>query len=190
MISHNCHVTGTPAVIFSVSLSITKIPVNWSFLEAEVNLRLTVSQSVCLGVEPTLTYDQMLFPAWRLLSESCCLLHVRRPLWREDGSVVCSVIPQWSESRRTRNHILNFHFHNIMNHILKFHVRLPQPEGPGSRIYIPQEHGSLVIPPGTGFPSRRFLRLARLRWRYSNPPQHGKNSFNEGIVFIIFVFMF
>jgi hypothetical protein len=26
--------------------------------------------------------------------------------------------------------------------------------------------------PGTGFPFRRFLRLAGLRWRYSNPPPH------------------
>jgi hypothetical protein len=28
--------------------------------------------------------------------------------------------------------------------------RLPQPGGPGSRIYIPQEEGDPVIPPGTG----------------------------------------
>jgi hypothetical protein len=28
------------------------------------------------------------------------------------------------------------------------------------------------MPPGTGFPFRRFLRLAELRWRYSNPPPH------------------
>jgi hypothetical protein len=35
----------------------------------------------------------------RLVSVGC-------PLWREDGSVVCSVSTQWSESRRTRNHTL------------------------------------------------------------------------------------
>jgi hypothetical protein len=40
------------------------------------------------------------------------------------------------------------------------HLKLPQPEGPGSRIHILQEQGSLVIPPGTGFPLRRLLRLA------------------------------
>jgi hypothetical protein len=51
--------------------------------------------------------------------------------------------------------------------------RLPEPGGPGARIYIPQEQGGPVIPPGTGFPFRRLLRLAGLRWRYSNPPPRG-----------------
>jgi hypothetical protein len=35
--------------------------------------------------------------------------------------------------------------------------RLPQPEEPGSRTYIPQEQGGAVIPPFTGFPFRRLL---------------------------------
>jgi hypothetical protein len=39
-------------------------------------------------------------------------------------------------------------------------MRLPQPVRPGSRIYIPQEQGGPVIPPGTGFPLHRLLRLA------------------------------
>jgi hypothetical protein len=51
--------------------------------------------------------------------------------------------------------------------------RLLQPGGPGPRIYIPQEQGDPVISPGTGFPFRRLLRLAGLRWKYSNPPSHG-----------------
>jgi hypothetical protein len=46
---------------------------------------------------------------------------------------------------------------------------LPQPGGPGPRIYIPQGQGGPVILPGTRFPFRRLLRLAGLRWRYSNP---------------------
>jgi hypothetical protein len=46
-------------------------------------------------------------------------------------------------------------------------LRLPQPGAPGLRIYIPQEQGGPVIPPGTEFPFRRLLRLAGLRWRYS-----------------------
>jgi hypothetical protein len=50
--------------------------------------------------------------------------------------------------------------------------RLLQFGGPGPRIYIPQEQGGPVIPPDTGFPFRRLLRLAGLRWRYSNPPPH------------------
>jgi hypothetical protein len=40
--------------------------------------------------------------------------------------------------------------------------RLPQLWGPGPRIYIPQEQGGPVIAPGTGFPFRHLLRLARL----------------------------
>jgi hypothetical protein len=42
-----------------------------------------------------------------------------------------------------------------------------------SPFYIPQEQGGPVTPPGTGFPYRRLLRLAGLRWRYSSPPPHG-----------------
>jgi hypothetical protein len=33
-----------------------------------------------------------------------------------------------------------------------------------------KSHGGPVIPPGSGFPFRRQLRLAGLRWRYSNLP--------------------
>jgi hypothetical protein len=93
-----------------------------------------------------------------LLSEICGLVSMGRPLWREDGSAICSVITQWSESLRTRNHTL------------LSHLRPPQPGGPGSRIYIPQEQSGPVIPPGTRFPFHPLLRLAGLQWRYSNPP--------------------
>jgi hypothetical protein len=82
------------------------------------------------------------------------LLHVGRPLWREDESVICSAITRLLEQRRTHNHIL------------LSQLRLPQPGGPGLRIYIPQEQGGPVIPPGTGLPFRHLLRLARLRRRY------------------------
>jgi hypothetical protein len=84
------------------------------------------------------------------LSECCGLVSVARPLWREDGSAICSVIAQWFESRRTRNHAL------------LSHLRLPQPGGPGSCLYIP---------PGTGWPSytrRHWVTVrkmeVRVRW--------------------------
>jgi hypothetical protein len=51
--------------------------------------------------------------------------------------------------------------------------RIPQHREPGPRIYIPQEQGGPVIPPGTGFPFHRLLRLAELQWRYSTPPPQG-----------------
>jgi hypothetical protein len=110
---------------------------------------------------------QILLPVWMFLSESCCLVSMRRPFWREDGSAVCSRIIQWSKSCRIRNHTL------------LSHLRLPQPVGPGCLIYIPQEHGGPVIPPSNGFPIRRLLRLTGLQWRYeySNPPPHGESNF-------------
>jgi hypothetical protein len=55
--------------------------------------------------------------------------------------------------------------------------RLTQPGGPSPRIYISQELGGPVIPPGTEFPFRRLLLLAGRRWRYSTPPPHGKLLF-------------
>jgi hypothetical protein len=54
--------------------------------------------------------------------------------------------------------------------LMTIFARLPQLGGPGIRIYIPREQGGPVIPTGTGFPFRRHLLLAGLRWRYSNPP--------------------
>jgi hypothetical protein len=109
----------------------------------------SVSQSVSLFIEhPCGTCDQILFPVGMFLSEISGLVSMGRPLWPEDESAICNVITQWSESLRTRNHIL------------LSHLRLPQPGGPGSRIYIPQEQGGPVKLPGTGFPLRRLLRLA------------------------------
>jgi hypothetical protein len=63
----------------------------------EVTLRLTVSQSVCLGIEHACgTCDQILLPVGMLLCEICGLVSIWRPLWREDGSAICSVMTQRS----------------------------------------------------------------------------------------------
>jgi hypothetical protein len=48
-------------------------------------------------------------------------------------------------------------------------IRLPKPGGPRRHIYIHQEQGGPIIPPSSGFPFRLLLRLAVLRWIYSNP---------------------
>jgi hypothetical protein len=53
-------------------------------------------------------------------------------------------------------------------------ITLPQLVAPGSRIYMPQGQGGIIIPPGTGYPLRRLSRLAGLRWGYSNPPPTGR----------------
>jgi hypothetical protein len=46
------------------------------------------------------------------------------------------------------------------------------PRQRGPRIYIAQEQGGPIIPPGTAFPFRRLIRLAGLRWGYWNPSPH------------------
>jgi hypothetical protein len=56
-----------------------------SKVEVKIMLRLTVSQSVCLGVETILE----LVTTYYFLSESCCVVSVGRPLVREVGSVSC-----------------------------------------------------------------------------------------------------
>jgi hypothetical protein len=54
-------------------------------IKVQVTLRLTVSQSVSLGVEPHLG----LMTRYLLFFESYGLVFLGRPLWREDGSVFC-----------------------------------------------------------------------------------------------------
>jgi hypothetical protein len=56
--------------------------------------------------------------------------------------------------------------------------RLPQPGGPGPRIYIPQEQGGPVIPPGTEALSTRSLHSFEWlgdskQWLGSKRPWHG-----------------
>jgi hypothetical protein len=67
----------------------------------------SVSQSVSMSCcrAHSGTSDQISLPVGMLLSEICGLVSVGRPLCREDGSAICCVITQWSESLRTRNHI-------------------------------------------------------------------------------------
>jgi hypothetical protein len=80
--------------------------VRWGYFTTDGQ---SVSQSVSLGIEhPCGTCDQ------RLLFSFFCrtiplLFVLGHLLWREDGSVMCSTICQWSESRRTHNHKLLSH---------------------------------------------------------------------------------
>jgi hypothetical protein len=72
--------------------------------------------------------------------------------------------------------ILRFESRGTHDHILLSQIRLPKPGEPDPGIYIPQVQSGPVIPPGTGFPFRRLLRLAGLRWRYSTPPPQRSQS--------------
>jgi hypothetical protein len=103
----------------------------------------TVSQSVCLGIEyPFGTCDQILFPVGMLLSEICGLVFGGRPLWWEDGSAICSVITQWSELLRTRNHIL------------LSHLRLPQPWSQSRSYFTTDSQYVLVLSTLVGLATR------------------------------------
>jgi hypothetical protein len=138
--------------------------------EVEVILRPTVSRLVCLGVRrPYRTRDQFFFLLEISFRQLRVCYFVAPSLTR---GRVCNLLVQLllglakavtpgSKSCRTRGYIL------------LSRVRLPQPGGPGSCIYIPQEQGCPVIPPGTGFPFCCVFRLGGLRWRYSTPPPHG-----------------
>jgi hypothetical protein len=64
---------------------------------------------------------------------------------------LASAVPLGVESRGTHVHILFLQF-----------FRIPQPGGPGPRIYTLQEQGYQVIFPGTGFPFRHLLRKCDL----------------------------
>jgi hypothetical protein len=85
---------------------------------------------------------------------------VGRSLWREDGSIIYNCC--WSSLVILKSASLD-----SWRHFTVSNSRLPQPGGPGLRIYIPKEQGGSVIPPGTGFPFHCLLRLAGLRWSYS-----------------------
>jgi hypothetical protein len=60
-------------------------------------------------------------------------------------------------------------------------LRLPQPGGPGPLTYISQELSGQITRTslGTVFSFRRLLRLAGLRWRYSNTPPHAVDDSHE-----------
>jgi hypothetical protein len=69
----------------------------------------TVSRPIHLGVRHTFgAHDKsFIFP---LYSRTVAFLFVLwRPLWREEGSVICSAICRWSESQRTHNDTLPSH---------------------------------------------------------------------------------
>jgi hypothetical protein len=122
-------------------------------VEVEVNLQPTVS----LGVRrPSGTCDQFVFLLEISFRQLRVCYFVAPSLARGQ---VCNLLVQLllglaravtlgPKSRRTHGYIL------------LSHLRLAQPGGPGSRIYILQEQGGPVIPPGTGFPLCRLLRLA------------------------------
>jgi hypothetical protein len=134
-----------------------------------LKLRPTVSRPVCLGVGlPSGTHDRISSPVLTIAGFLMCgaLSDERMDLKFTTQLLLglARAVTLGSKSRRTHDYIL------------LSHLRLLQPGGPGPRIYIPQEPGGPVIPPGTGFSFRHLLRLAGQRWRYSNRPILGHEN--------------
>jgi hypothetical protein len=144
-------------------------------------VRRSVGQSVLVSSIHLGTKTRFL-----LLSDNCGFVDVGRSLSdeRTDLSFTIAACPRQRSHSWVR---VPRHY----DHILLPQIRdSPQPGGPGSHIYIPQEQVGPIIPPGTGFPFHRLLLLTGLRWRYSNSPPRGdlegfgwwpRHTYNFGI---------
>jgi hypothetical protein len=121
-------------------------------------LRPMDSRPAYLGVgHPSGAHYQIFITVWQFRVSWCGVPSLRRG-W------VCNLLVQLLLGL-ARAVTLGSRSHRNHDPILLSLLRLPQPGGPGPRIYIPQEQGDPVIPSGTGFPFRRLLRLTRLQLR-------------------------
>jgi hypothetical protein len=133
---------------------------NYVEVGVEIILRPTVSRSVRLGVRhPSGIRDQFFFLLDIFFRQLGVCYFVAPSLTKRRVCnllllvVLASAVPLGPQSRETETRILSQS------------LGLPTWRAK-SRIPIPQEHGGPDMPPGTGFPFRRLLRLAGLRWRY------------------------
>jgi hypothetical protein len=122
---------------------------NWLQTQSHITTgHQSASQSWCQGSQDQISIPVTLlrfywYGAASLMRGRVCRLQLLL--------VLASAVILGSDSRGTHGHILLSQIRDS-----------PQPGGPGPRIYIIQEQGGPVIPPGTGFHFRRLLWLAEL----------------------------
>jgi hypothetical protein len=163
-----------------------------------VCLRPTVSRPVRLGIRlPFGAHDQIL--SLSFLYDICLFfLPVGRPLWREDGSVTCGAIADWSGHWG----LITIHHRLIWDCVPSYNSqglrwRYSNPPSHGEKWdlstvshigiqFVPHRNhitSPLQSQPGHWGPITIHHRLIwdcvpsygsqGLRWRYSNPPAHG-----------------
>jgi hypothetical protein len=136
-------------------------------------LRPTVGQPVCLGVKhPSGAYDQI------LICQTVAGLLTWGALYDERTGLPFTI----AVGPRQRSHSWVRVPRDSWPHITVSDSRVPQPGGPGTRIYNIQEQGGPVITPGTGFPFHRLLGLAGLRLRHTNPPPNGEAVYRLSLI--------
>jgi hypothetical protein len=140
----------------------------WLHLGVNVMLRSTVSRPVCLGVKHPSGEPKTRFVLVRQLRVCWC----GAPSLTRGWDLLITIAAGLRQRRYSRVHIA----WNSWPHFTASDSRHSQPGGPGPCTYVPQWQGGPVILPGRGFPFHRLLRLAGLRWRYSNPPPHKVKS--------------
>jgi hypothetical protein len=124
-----------------------------SLVRVKVILWLMVSRPVCFGVKhPSGAYDHT---SNFYYCQSCGFVDVGRSLWREKGSALYSCF--WSSPAQS---LLGSSPTGLVTIFYCLRFKTPPTWGPGPRIYIPQEQGGTVIPPGTGFSPSLCIALS------------------------------
>jgi hypothetical protein len=138
------------------------------FLKVKVILLPTVSRPVCLGVKhPSGTRDQFFSFFLQLFLDGYGIVDVGLPLWREVGFLVFSC--RWASSAQPFPGLSPM---GLMSIFYLLYFWNPQPGGPGSCIYFPQEQGSPITPPVNGY------WLSPLTW----PLQHLGTDWAENTI--------